>query len=51
VLLEEVEALGLEVVGKRAVGNGVVALEGAAEGAMERRLWTVAAPLAERVRA
>jgi hypothetical protein len=30
VLLEEVEALGLEVVGKMAVGDGVVALESAA---------------------
>jgi hypothetical protein len=37
VLLEEVEALGLglEVVGKRAVGDGVVALEGSAGGAEE----------------
>jgi hypothetical protein len=35
VLLAEVEALGPEVVGKRAVGDGVVAPEGAAGGGLK----------------
>jgi hypothetical protein len=35
VLFKKLDALGLKVVGERAVGNGVVAFEGAAGGALE----------------